>query len=427
MAPAPAASLALPTAPARPRDPRLAQIRGALDLGGRAFETLSTRAHELHRAISDLPFRGLQPVPGVGEGAGAVRALHDPITDGIYGVVRLTGQAVFGAAQTVLRVAERQAQLAPVAPTPVGADLVSAISGLVGDDMALRRNPLTPRMGFYRELRRLKLAPDTLAAAFPEARERLVVFAHGLCCNESTWAMYRDEQPEGPTDYGGRFAARGYTPLYLRYNSGLHISQNGRALARQLDRLVAAWPVPVREIVLVGHSMGGLVIRAAAHSGHQRQAPWTTKVTHLLCLGSPHLGAPLEQLVHRGVARMEDFALTRPLARVLRVRSAGIKDLRHGATHDSDWRGRDLDALDGGVRQAIARIPGARYHFLGCSLGLREGDLLDRTLGDGLVMLSSATAHDLADADSAALFGRHHLRLLNDPVAWAWIEMQLGR
>ncbi len=406
----------------------IAQWRGAADLGGRAFDQITARIHEWHRAISDLPFEALAQTPATRSGSAPVRALHDGITDGVYTAVRLSGTAVIGAATQILRAAERTSLAAPLPERSLGAhgaQLLAAVSGLVGDDMAARRNPLTTRLGFYHDNRRVELRSATLAAAYPDAGPRLAIFVHGLCCTEHAWSLYRDEQPADAADYGARFAALGYTPLFLRYNSGLHISQNGRLFARALDRLLAAWPVAVEDIVLVGHSMGGLVARAAAHSGAQRAAPWTAKVSRVFCIGSPHLGAPLEQVVNRGVARLQRYRLSQPLARILGIRSAGIKDLRQGATHDTDWRGRDLDALGPAPRATIARIANARYHFLGSTLGNATGDRLARTIGDGLVDLPSATARELADADSATLTRVHHVRLINHPLVWRWIASQL--
>jgi len=156
-----------------------------------------------------------------------------------------------------------------------------------------------------------------------------------------------------------------------------------------------------------------------------RNAAWTAQVSRVFCIGSPHLGAPLEQVVNVGVERMERFALSRPLARILKIRSAGIKDLRQGATHDLDWRGRDLDALGTAPRGEIARIAGARYHFIGSTLSGSVDDRLSETLGDGLVNLSSATAHQLADADSATLTRVHHVRLINHPLVWRWMQTLL--
>lgn len=412
----------------RPADTELRQWRGALDLTHRAFDQLSSRVHEWHRAISDIPFRVLAEVPAVSHGAAPTRLLHDGITDGVYTAVRLSGTAILGGATQVLKVAERSALAAQVpaqARSVTGAKLVAAISGLVGDDMASRRNPLTPQLGFYLDNRRLRLTADALAAAYPQAGPRLAIFIHGLCCTEHAWAMFRGEQPADQHDYPARMAQLGYTPVFLRYNTGLHISQNGRGLSRALEKLVGAWPAPVKEIVLVGHSMGGLVARAAAHSGAAQRATWPGFVSRVFCIGAPHLGAPLEQVVNTGVEKMERYALTRPLARILKIRSAGIKDLRQGATHDADWRRRDLDALGDAPRADIARIAQARYHFIGSTLSGSPEDRLSQTLGDGLVNVASATAHQLADADSATLTRVGHVRLINHPQVWQWMETLL--
>src|SRR5207248_1368031 len=65
-------------------------------------------------------------------------------------------------------------------------------------------------------------------------------------------------------DHGAALARDlGYSTVYLHYNSGLHVSTNGRAFATLLESLVEEWPVPVEEMTIVAHSMGGLVTRSA--------------------------------------------------------------------------------------------------------------------------------------------------------------------
>ena len=119
-------------------------------------------------------------------------------------------------------------------------------------------------------------------------------------------------------------------PVYLHYNSGRHVSENGREFAALLEQLVAGWPVPVDELVIVGHSMGGLVARSACHHAEAQGQAWLASLTKLVCLGTPHHGAPLE----RG-GRWVDVLLglspyVAPFARLGKARSAGITDLRFG-------------------------------------------------------------------------------------------------
>ena len=139
----------------------------------------------------------------------------------------------------------------------------------------------------------------------------------------------------------------------------------------------------------------------------------------------PHLGAPLERAVHVGAEVLHAFSLTRPLAALLNARSRGIQDLRYGYVSDDDWRGRRPRTQYAAGRSPIARVPGARYHFIGSSLGRSTRDPLGWVVGDGLVRVPSSTPRELADTDTAVVFGVHHLRLVNHPAVYAEIYARL--
>src|SRR5262249_30427390 len=210
------------------------------------------------------------------------------------------------------------------------------------------------------------LGQASLRAAFPEASERIVVFVHGLMGTEFYWDWGAREAGE---NYGARLAADfGCTPVYVRYNSGRHISENGRSLAAMLEELVDAWPAQVREIALVGHSMGGLVARSACYQAADADRHWPVRVGHIVTLGTPHLGAPLEQGAHVAAAALYALPETRMLAAFLRKRSAGIRDLRHGSLVDEDWRGRDPEALRAAVCKEVPLLAGATHRFVSASV-----------------------------------------------------------
>jgi triacylglycerol lipase len=237
------------------------------------------------------------------------------------------------------------------------------------------------------------------------------LLVHGLMSNESVWQF-----PAGAsTTYGTLLAAdHGVTPLTLRYNSGRHISTNGRELAGVLNRLVAAWPVRVQEIDLIGHSMGGLVIRSACHYARAvrprgRHLPigrrWTTKLRRVVLLGVPNTGAPLEVFVNLASAALWSLPVpaTRLVGLGLDYRSAGIKDLRFGAILDEDWQESDPGARERTQPHRARRPRRADYLVIAGSVTSDPEHPLARIIGDALVTPSSATGV-VADAGRGELF-----------------------
>lgn len=409
----------------------LSRARGALMLAAEAVDHVVARVHEFHRAISDLPFGTLRRLPVIREGSAPVRDLHDGITDGVYGAIRGTAKILFAATDSALRRVEASPLLAIAAPQASARrtqdDVIAALSGAVGDRMAARRNPLAIRVGVYRDGQRVGLNADALRSAFPDATPRIAVFVHGLCGNENVWEMFRREGDADTDPYGARLACDlGCTPVYLRYNSGLHISHNGRSIARLLERLHDQWPVPVQDIVLIGHSMGGLVARSTADIAASRGASWIGALSQIVCLGTPHLGAPLEKAVHIGTHFMHRVPLSRPIAKLLDSRSLGIKDLRWGYTRDVEWKGRDPDAFWTQDRLQSAPVPGVRYRFLGTCLTRDPDHPLTRAVGDGLVRIPSSLATDIVGADGAFHAQLNHLRLLNHPEVYAQLRAWLS-
>jgi alpha-beta hydrolase superfamily lysophospholipase len=219
------------------------------------------------------------------------------------------------------------------------------------------------------------------------------------------------------------------TPVYLRFNTGRHISENGRSLAELLDELVADWPVPIEQIALVGHSMGGLVARSACHHG----GDWTAAVRHTVTLGTPHTGAPLESAVHYAAAALGVVGETRPLAGFLRRRSAGIRDLRSGSLVDEDWSGRDPEALRAAACQEVPLLAGATHHFVAATITATAEHPLGRLIGDWLVLQPSASGRSrtrvigLEEANGAHVGGTHHLALLNHPAVYEHLREWLAR
>ena len=316
----------------------------------------------------------------------------------VKGVTRLVGRGVDGAlAKLVPMLGEQSGWAGREA-------LLAGVNGVLGDRLADSGNPLAISMSFRQD--DLPLVPDG-------ASGRILVLAHGLCMNDLQW------QRDG-VDFGAVLAReRGYSPVYLHYNSGLHISLNGREFARHLESLTASWPVPVEEIVILGHSMGGLLARSACHYAAVEGHSWPAKLRKLVFLGTPHHGAPLE----RGgnwVHLLTDLnAYSAPFSRLAKIRSAGITDLRHGSVLDEDWDGQDRFAHAAPLPRFLPLPLGVRCHAIAATIGKKEGDMADRLLaGDGLVPLASAQGQHADPArclglDSVVLYQTNHMQLLS--------------
>jgi pimeloyl-ACP methyl ester carboxylesterase len=271
----------------------------------------------------------------------------------------------------------------------------------------------------------VRLEPDAVAAAFPDPTPCVAVFLHGLMETEFSWGA--------PDTYGARLRRDlGYTPVYVRYNSGLHVSQNGRCLSELMDELVDAWPVEVERVALVGHSTGGLVARSACHCGAEEGAGWVKRVKQSVSLGTPHMGAPLEHAVHylsAGLARLPE---TRPLANFFRRRSGGIRDLRQGSLVDEDWRDRDPDALRAAACAEVPLLEGATHCFISATVTRSDRHPLGRLIGDTFVLKPSATGRSrtrrvpFEDEFGMHLGGAHHFALLNHPAVYAQLRAWLA-
>ncbi|MCG8509649.1 MAG: GPI inositol-deacylase, partial [Rhodospirillales bacterium] len=209
-----------------------------------------------------------------------------------------------------------------------------------------------------------------LSAAYPDATDRVAVFVHGLCETDRSWWDGAEKHHGEPfVSYGTLLAADlGYTPAYLRYNSGLPIAENSRSLADLLDEVLSAWPVPVRDVVLIGHSLGGFVLRSACHHAELDGRPWVELVRHVICVGTPHLGAPLERGVNHLVPLLAALPETQPLATLLDERSAGVKDLRYGVFAADEYHGGDPHEYLSHRRREVPLLAGATYCFVGATI-----------------------------------------------------------
>jgi hypothetical protein len=390
-------------------------------LGGLVFAGLVARIERVHQVIADRAFApaGLAGAP--------VRLVHDGVARGAYLAVRGAGLAAGtagGQAGFVLGAGGR-----PAGSKPGGNLALAVLNAAAGDRLGAGLAPLTIGMAVRTDGCDVGLTAEQIVAAFPDATPKLAVFVHGLAETEDSWHRRTGQS----VPYGRCLQAEfGYTPVYVRYNTGRHISSSGQDLAGLLDGLVAAWPVPAAEILLAGHSMGGLVIRSACHYGREARAAWTGHVRHVFYLGSPHLGAPLARAAGRAGWMLSQMPETRPFAS-LAAGPASVKDLRHGYVLDDDWAGCDQDCCLRDHRGDAPLLAGANHYAISATVTADHASPLGAIVGDLLVQ--PASAHGRRGGRqyipfpielSRGLGVMHHFDLLNHPDVWQAMRSLLG-
>lgn len=374
---------------------QLSDLRGAASLAVEATIGITDLVEKLHHTIQ------LAHPPVGASRAGNTGGLTGFVYRTIRGTTRLVGQGM-------------EAGLAPVTALLPEAgsnarrdDVVSALNGVSGDHLAKTGNPLAIEMSLRYQGRTLDIKQPGFMSSVTGNEGltgKLMLFVHGLCLNDRHWTRDGCNQGESLA------IDLGYTPLYLRYNTGLPIANNGRDLAEMLENIVGDWPVPVTDLAMVGHSMGGLVARSACHHGSIDHHGWLQKLQSLASIGTPHHGAPLE----RGGTWLDTVMglspYVAPFTRIAKKRSAGINDLQHGS-------------IAAGGEDFVPLPKGVDCFALAATLGKKRGRLAERLLGDGLVPLNSALGisrdpdRTLAIPESRQWVGFEtgHIELLSNP------------
>jgi len=390
------------------------EIRASGQLATRTLADTVSHVEQVHRAFAGRTFALTAPV------SLPARVIHDVIVTGVYTLIRETGQAAGLVASQVAGAAT--GSVSPAGSTARSNLALAVLNATLGDELADQGSPLAIPMAVRRARTDVVPRRASLEIAFPEATSKVAVFLHGLGENEESWRLHADRHGlDTESTYGSRLAEDfGYTPVYLRYNTGLHVSENGQHLTSLLDDVVAAWPTPVTELILVGHSMGGLVSRSACHYANQGNHSWVSKLRHVFYLGTPHLGAGLEQWVSRLSGVFGRLDESRPLASILDRRSAGIKDLRAGHLLDDHWRNDG----PGSKREPneVPLIPWANHYAVSATVTTSRGNPLGRLVGDFLVQPDSAHGQSRDGrhvpfplGHTRHFGGLHHFNLLNHP------------
>ena len=334
---------------------------------------------------------------------------------GIKGITRLAGGTVNAALTKAAPLIKQR--FGQPGSSPEREAVLSAINGVLGDQLLVTANPLTINMSVRHEGKPLLLEKAVLAARLPHAGSKLLVVLHGLCMNDLQWTS----NGYNHADLLGK--KLGYTPVYLHYNTGLHTSANGQQFAGLLEQLLEAWPQPVDDLTLLVHSMGGLVSRSACQVAEQAGMAWRSKLKNIVFLGTPHHGAPLERVGNWIDTTLGSNLVTKPFAAIGQIRSSGITDLRYGHVLESSWLGKDRFVRSPDSREPLPLPAGVNCFTVAATTSLQASAMKDALIGDGLVPLRSAlgqhdeTPHCLNfEAENQwTAYATNHMALLSRP------------
>lgn len=307
------------------------------------------------------------------------------------------------------------------------------LNGVVGDYLEETKNNLSIDMAFYRGGKPVDLIERLIAEEQP--CPRVCILVHGLTDDESTWSYGEQQDDHGDNDDYGQSLQRDFgdiAPFYLRYNTGLHVSTNGRHLNRLLSSFWHSYPCPIEEVIFLCHSMGGLVVRSACLLASTNQCPWVKRVSRIFFLGTPHHGSFWEKAgnVVSNALGIVPRPYMRLAANVADLRSSGIKDLRFGYVTDQDWEGHDPDAFLNNTKKRADLLPWVRHYIITGTVTKNPRHVASFVIGDALVRKASAEGrshveeHDLSvPPDHIHEFpGIRHMQLSSDPRVYLQIK-----
>ncbi len=351
---------------------QLSDIRELAQLLTQALPATVQITEAVHQAV--LGGMGIK-----GREKGKTAGLTGLIYKGVHGAANSLGSGINGLLARLPLPTQPS-----VAETPKRAALLATLNGVLGDKLVEQQNALATPMTLRYQGKPLDW--QTMPADLPHTG-RVLLMIHGLCMNDLQWQT----SYQGKSVNHGEAVARalGYLPLYLRYNSGLSIASNGQALALQLEDLCDRWPGAIKQLSVLAYSMGGLVIRSACHYAQIHSLRWPERLRHLIFLGTPHHGAPLESAGHWLEQLLPVTPYSMPFLKLTRIRSQGIRDLRHGKVIDASCIRRER-TIGRDPRQPLPLPSGVACFAIAGTTSAKRTLLTERLIGDGLVPLRSA-------------------------------------
>lgn len=295
-------------------------------------------------------------------GSGGPKFVHDMISNSVYGAI----SGGLRAGSVVARGLASRGIGAPIDTSAAGRKFRAAVNGLVGDQLRLSSDPQTIVMAIRKDGADVPASTWWLSQAFREPSPHLAIFVHGLCESEEVW------NPESHQGFAALVDAQTEaSAVSIRYNSGLSPTENGTHLSALLSQLLQTWPHAVQRISLIGHGMGGLVVRSAINHAQVSQADWTHRVRDVVFLGVPQTGHLTEK------TQQATLALTPQMMKPQITHGApGVSSLRRALVNSEEWTDHEVTERWGLDRLAVSPLRWANHHYLMTESSLRFGTMM---------------------------------------------------
>ena len=310
--------------------------------------------------------------------------------------------------------------------------LVPILNGLHGHTMSEKGHKALINMSFRYQSRDISIEKLKEFYDFSKYNGTVIIFIHGLMNDESIWKS----KPGNRKKWLGSAIEDEMkaNALYVRYNTGRHISENGRQLSSLLQHFIEVHQ-SINQLNIVCHSMGGLVSRSACYYSGIHNQSWTGILKKVFLIGVPNEGSYLARVAYmtQYFFRKIDPSENDSVAKFFDVRSNGIKDLSFGYLVDEDWQ----NSKDGNVKNIqqtkVYPLPHVYYYLIAASVTEEnEKNRIFTFFGDGLVEKKSAlsdlfiTNSMISGKVNMKLFPRlNHLTLLESKEVFNYIKVGL--
>jgi hypothetical protein len=271
----------------------------------------------------------------------------------------------------------------------------SLLNGMIGEYLEKENNPLAIQMGFFHQSQKLSLDCQLAQQLDCPLSNKVVIFVHGLTNLETVWdypaegssnasivnhyidVCFSPVNKTSPENYGKKLQEEfGFTPFYLRYNTGLSLEKNGRNFSAQLSKLFKNYPIKIDDLMLIGFSMGGGLLSHAQYSAQKNNQAWLKVLSKCMYLGDSSENSLLANILQLS----GDFLRHTPIRYINFL--ADWFDYRSKRLQTNENKENDFDLKRRRSREFALFVESSRHYFVNGNLTRKGQNIYNRSIED---------------------------------------------